>query len=329
MTPASNQISALDVISDYIMHPGSVLSEKKEAGRSGVPKVLVAIPAYNEEVAIGSIVIRSLKFAERVLVVDDGSQDRTAEVARLAGAEVLVHGANQGKGASIKDAFEYARNSDVDILVLIDGDGQHDPDEIPFLIKPILEKKADLVNGSRFLKKNSHSVPKYRRLGQEILTLATNVGVRQKITDTQNGFRAFSRKTFDCFSFKVNGMAVESEMLMDASDAGIRIKEVPINVRYDVEGSTHGPFKHGMEVLNSVIGLISQRRPLLIFCVPGVCMLGIGTLCAFLLVNRFNNTHTIAVEYGLTAMLFVILGMMLISTALTLSSIQSLKLTSK
>ncbi len=119
--------------------------------------------------------------------------------------------------------------------MLIDGDGQHDPDEIPVLLAPILKGEADMVNGSRFLAQNGNHVPAYRRVGQEVLTMATNAGSHSNITDTQNGFRAFSKKTFNSFSFGQSGMAIESEMLMDASKAELRIKEVPIDVRYDVE----------------------------------------------------------------------------------------------
>ncbi len=287
-------------------------------------RVMVAIPAYNEEVAIGSIVLRCRKYCDEVIVLDDGSSDRTVEIARAAGARVISHTRNEGKGAGIRDAFLFANNRNADILVLIDGDGQHDPDEIPRLIAPLVERKTDLVNGSRFLGQAENNVPMYRRIGQEVLTMATNVGTRRKITDTQSGFRAFSKKTFGCFSFRQNGMAIESEMLMDAAAADMRILEVPINVRYDVEGSTYDPVTHGLGVLNTVIGLVSRRRPLLFFCAPGASMLVAGTICAFMLLSIFNSTHSIAIEYGISAMLFVILGVMFITTGLTLSTIQDI-----
>ena len=102
--------------------------------------VLLAIPCYNEEIAIGSILIRASKFADRIVVIDDGSTDRTTEIARAAGVEVIVHEKNEGKGAGIRDAFNYAKEINADILVLIDGDGQHDPGEIPSLIEPIMQR---------------------------------------------------------------------------------------------------------------------------------------------------------------------------------------------
>ncbi len=243
-------------------------SERHYHGLSGdltpagyrAPKVIVAIPAYNEEVAIGSIVLRTLKYADEVVVIDDGSADHTAEVARLAGARVLTHVKNEGKGAGIRDAFSYARHNGADILVLMDGDGQHDPDEIPLLIEPILDRGADFVNGSRH-KAKKNNAPAYRQLGQRILDGATNAGMGQKITDSQSGFRAFSSKTFGCFAFRQNGMGIESEMLLEAADAGLQVKEVPIRVRYDVEGSTYNPVVHGVSVLCSLIGELVRRGP--------------------------------------------------------------------
>jgi glycosyltransferase involved in cell wall biosynthesis len=289
------------------------------------PDVIVAIPCYNEEVAIGSVVLRSLRYADKVLVIDDGSTDDTAAIASAAGAYVLRHKKNMGKGAAIKDAFNYAKAEKADILVLIDGDGQHNPDEIPLLIAPILKNEADLVNGSRFIVRNGHHIPLYRRIGQEVLTLATNAGTSQQITDSQNGFRAFARNTFDCFSFNQTGMGIESEMLIDATRAKLDVKEVQINVRYDVAGSTYNPISHGMGVLNSVIMLVSQRRPIMFFGVPGVLLMCSGLVFFIMLINYFNTTRYFNTAYALGGMLCIIIGAISVFTALTLQSIQSIR----
>lgn len=289
------------------------------------PFVIVGIPAFNEEVAIGSMVLKSRKYADKVIVIDDGSRDSTADIATTAGAYVLPRHSNSGKGAAIKDAFEYAKKVKADILVLIDGDGQHNPDEIPHLLAPIIKDEADMVNGSRFLNKKKNHVPLYRRFGQEVLTFATNAGARSHVTDTQNGFRAFSRKTFECFSFKQNGMAIESEMLMDAVKAKLRIREVPIDVRYDVDGSTYNPVVHGLSVLGKVISLISQRRPLIFFCIPGAIMLIIGLTSAFLTFDIFNVTRNISVSYAMITSSCVILGITSMFTGFVLNAIHSLK----
>lgn len=292
---------------------------------NGNHKIIVAIPCFNEEIAIGSVVLRSQKYTDKVLVIDDGSKDKTAEIARIAGAEVIVHDTNQGKGAAIRDAFGYAKKTNADILVLIDGDGQHNPDEIPLLLGPITKGEADITNGSRFLVKNGNTVPGYRRIGQEVLTEATNIGAKLKITDSQNGFRAFSKKSFNCFSFRQNGMAIESEMLIDAAQAGLMIKEVPINVRYDVDGSTMNPVSHGFVVLNPIIGLISQERPLLFFGVPGAMLLIIAAVFCLMVLDVFNATKVVAVGYSLIFMLCTILGIFSIFTGLMLWSIQNVR----
>ncbi len=293
--------------------------------RSAKPYVIVAIPAFNEEIAIGSMVLRSRKYADKVIVIDDGSKDRTAEIASMGGAEVIPHLNNGGKGAAIKDAFDYAKKDNADILVLIDGDGQHDPDEIPVLLAPIMKGEADMVNGSRFLIQNRNHVPAYRRVGQEVLTMATNAGTHSNITDTQNGFRAFSKKTFNSFSFGQSGMAIESEMLMDAAKAELRIKEVPIDVRYDVDSSTYNPITHGFGVLNSVLGLISQRRPLLFFGVPGAILLIAAVALCFLVLTTFNNTHAVAIGYTMIFILCTVIGTFSIFTGLMLWSINSVR----
>ncbi|MBQ6511809.1 glycosyltransferase family 2 protein [Methanobrevibacter sp.] len=215
-------------------------------------KSIVIIPAFNEEVAISSIVKRSMKYADEVLVVDDGSTDRTFQIAKDAGARVIKHYNNLGKGISLKDAF--AEVNGYDIVVTIDGDGQHNPDEIPNLVRPILEDRADLVNGSRYLDGFDDETPAYRRVGQRVLDIATNVTSGTHVTDSQSGFRAFSGKTIPYFRFRDTGFGIESEMLADAAENNFRIVEVPITVRYDVENSsTKGPVTHGVGVLIKII----------------------------------------------------------------------------
>ncbi len=214
-------------------------------------KSIVIIPAYNEEVAISAIIKRSLKFVDKVLVVDDGSTDKTSQIARDAGARVIKHYNNLGKGVSLKDAFAEVRG--YDIVVTIDGDGQHNPDEMPNLMRPIREGRADFVNGSRYLG-GSDDAPAYRRAGQRVLDIATNITSGTHVTDSQSGFRAFAGKTIPYFRFRDTGFGIESEMLDDAAENNFRILEVPITVRYDVENpSTKGPVTHVFGVLIKII----------------------------------------------------------------------------
>lgn len=210
-------------------------------------KSVAIIPAYNEEVALGSIILRTLQYVDEVIIVNDGSDDKTVEVARLAGAEIINHATNLGKGEALKSGFSAI--GDVDVVVTIDGDGQHNPDEIPSLIKPVIEDGADLVNGSRYMNGPEENTPAYRRVGQQVLDNATNISAGIKVTDSQSGFRAFSPEACKCFRFYDTGFGIESEMLVDVAEAGLKIVEVPITVRYDVDGSTKNPVTHGVGVL--------------------------------------------------------------------------------
>ena len=212
--------------------------------------IVAIIPAYNEEKALADVIAKTFKYVDKVIVVNDGSVDKTAEVALNAGAEVISHSTNLGKGEALKSGFK-ALNDD-SIIVTIDGDGQHNPNEIPDLIKPIVEGSADLVNGSRYMNGPEENTPAYRRAGQRVLDIATNISAGIKVTDSQSGFSAFSSKARDCFRFKDTGFGIESEMLVDASEAGLKIVEVPITVRYDVDGSTKDPITHGVGVLLNI-----------------------------------------------------------------------------
>lgn len=242
-------------------------------GQVASHNIAVILPAYNEEVSIGSVVLLARRYADRVIVVDDGSSDRTAEIAAIAGAEVIVHSPNLGKGMAFKTGFAAAEGAD--IIVTMDSDGQHNPADIPKLVAPILEGVADMVNGSRYLNGRDTDTPAYRRIGQTILDKATVVNSGIKITDSQSGFRAFSASIMDIFRFNAQGMAIESEMLADAGRYGLRVKEVPIGVRYDVDGSTENPVKHGLTVLLKIIKDMEYNKPLYYFTLPGF-LLGVG-----------------------------------------------------
>lgn len=238
--------------------------------------VAVLLPAYNEEVAIASMILLSSKYAKEVIVIDDGSTDRTKEVSELAGATVLSHNTNKGKGVALKTGFDYAK--DFDIIVTIDADGQHNPSEIPQLIQPILDGEADLVNGSRYINGHETSTPKYRRVGQTVLDTATNLASGVKITDSQSGFRAFSSKCVDCFNFDPEGFGIESDMLIEASNNNLKIKEVEISVRYDVNTTTDNPIVQGLSVLLRILELMRFNRPLYFYGIGGAIVLFFGIL---------------------------------------------------
>lgn len=212
--------------------------------------VVAIIPAYNEEKALADVIGKTLEHVDEVIVVDDGSSDKTSEVAIEAGARVIKHSVNLGKGEALKSGFKAI--GDDSIIITIDGDGQHNPSEIPDLVRPIIEDGADLVNGSRYMNGPEENTPAYRRVGQKVLDIATNISAGTKVTDSQSGFRAFSPKSKNVFRFKDTGFGIESEMLVDAAEEGLKIVEIPITVRYDLDGSTKDPITHGVGVLFNI-----------------------------------------------------------------------------
>jgi glycosyltransferase involved in cell wall biosynthesis len=289
------------------------------------PIIMVGIPSYNEEIAIGSLVLRVSQYADKVVVLDDGSTDRTADIARLAGAEVIQHDKNLGKGAALRDLFAYATQCDVDVLVIIDGDGQHNPDDIPLLVSPVIRGEADFVNGSRYLTGKSDT-PSYRRFGQLVLDNFTRVGSGRDlpVTDTQSGFRAFSMKTAHIFKFTSNTLGIESEMLMDAAKAQLRIKEVDVSVRYDVGRSSTHPITHGLEVLVGVLRNIEFKKPLLAFTAPGLLLIGIGIALAAYVVQGFNAYGHVPNGPAILMLLVTIVGTFMVLTGIILHSLAGL-----
>ncbi len=293
---------------------------------AGSSTVMVGIPCYNEEVAIGSLVLRASQYVDQVVVVDDGSTDKTAEVARLAGAHVLVHDANIGKGAALRDLFAYATQFGFDTIVIIDGDGQHDPDDIPKLLDPLLRDEADVVNGSRYLDGKAGSTPRYRRFGQVVLDRVIRWGLKGDvaITDTQSGFRAFSIKSAPFFTFNSDKLTIDSEMLMDAANAQLRIKEVGIGVRYDVGRSSKHPVSHGLQVLTGVLRSIEFKRPLLAFTAPGLILVAVATGIAAFVIRDFLRVGYVVLGPTLLMLLFMLVGTFLVFTGIILHSVSAL-----
>lgn len=241
---------------------------------------LVGIPAYNESVGIGSTVLTAQQFADEVVVIDDGSADNTVEIVEQTDATLLEHEDNQGKGQALKTFFEYARASDHESFVVLDGDGQHLPDDIPAVVEPIEEGAADLVVGSRYLEDDSAGeTPFHRRFGQQVLDYLTFGSSGTKLTDTQSGFRAFSPEAIETLSIETNGMGVESEMIATAQDSALTIEERSIDVRYDgIDGQTFNPVRHGLGVAMFLVQSIRDRHPLLFYGVPGAVLAGAGVV---------------------------------------------------
>ncbi len=235
-----------------------------DMARSRGMKIGVAIPAKNEQRAIGSIVLMTKQHVDNVLVVDDGSTDRTALIALLSGAEVISHKINRGKGGAIVTALKWAIEEGIDIIVFIDGDGQHDPDAIPMLLMPILQDIADISIGSRWHHDEGLSeMPFHRMLGNWVLSHATSLSLSKTIRDSQSGYRAFHRRTFSAFMQSLEGgFAVESEMIALADKAGFRWTEVGIKASYhDLDANSEGAWYHGLSVLGKALKLLRLQKP--------------------------------------------------------------------
>jgi glycosyltransferase involved in cell wall biosynthesis len=229
----------------------------QEAGEAR-PIVVAAIPCYNEASYIGDVVRRAAAHVDAVVVVDDGSSDGTAEAARAAGAQVRRHDANRGPGAAARTCLEVGREMGADVLVTLDGDGQHDPDEIPAVVGPLLDGvpgapgRPDIVIGSRFLGGYTN-VARYRKFGIDVITFLYNVGAREKITDAQSCFRAYSRRALDTLSIHEDGFGFSVETLVQARKAGLRIEEVSISCIYHDESHSMNPVLHGVGVALMVV----------------------------------------------------------------------------
>lgn len=295
---------------------------KSDDGREHKGRVIAAIPCFNEERFIGSVVLKTKKYVDAVVVIDDGSTDGGPDVAAEAGAVVYRHECNKGYGAAIRAALQKGREYKADVLVTIDGDGQHDPKDIQRLVKPILDGEADVVIGSRFLGQ-IQKPPFYRRLGQRVLTTVTNVGSGQKLGDSQSGFRAYSSKALRELNVSENGMSVSSEIQFAIGKAGLRVAEVPISVYY-AERAKRSPLGHGLNVLTRVMVLMSLRQPLVLFGVPGLGLLAGGLVFGVRFFTIYGQTGQIATGSALGALLLCISGILSLFAALMLQSMKEL-----
>ena len=280
------------------------------------PKIMVATPAYNEAKYIGSIVLQARQYAAEVIVVDDGSIDGTAKVAELAGATVIRHAENRGYGSTIQSILAEAKKQNTDILVILDADSQHNPEEIPSLIKGISDG-SDIIIGSREMQRNV--IAGYRRLGQRVLSRLTHIASRKKLSDTESGFRAYSRKAINTLELKEEGMAISSEIVTEAIAKGLTITEIPISVTYTRDGSTLNPLVHGFGVLNRIMVMISERRPLLVFgTIGGICIIS-GIFVGVLVVQTLQAQQILQVGSALISMLLITIGVLSVSTGLILN----------
>lgn len=293
------------------------------------PFVVACIPAYCEEGTIAKVVLSAQKYVDKVLVCDDGSTDMTGEIAEKLGAIVVRHERNRGKGHALKSLLGTAMKFNADVTVLIDGDGQHDPDEIPYLIEPILKSNADLVLGSRYTEARVHTeAPLYRRFGLSILNFLHRRVSKLPVSDAECGFRALSRKALDaiCF-FEHGGYGADAEIVSLAKKSGINIVEVPIAVKYrDLKNtSKKAPLTHGGELIANLLRIVIEESPLKYLGIPGAALLVIGMLAAVYMVLEFNSTMIISLHTMILTMGSTVTGLLLLVTALILFGLQRIR----
>jgi len=274
----------IQMSNELLLGNSTLYSTHKENQRfreTSSQNITAILPAYNEEVSIGSIVLLTKLYADNVIVIDDGSTDLTADIARKAGAEVVSHGANRGKAEAIKTGFTAAADLGADIIVTMDSDGQHNPADIPNLVAPIIKGNAEMVNGSRYLNYPGKNSPVYCRTGQTMQDISANVNFNLKITDTQSGFRAYAASTKSIFRFSGKKVPIESEMLADAGRSGIRITEVEIGAPSPSELSAGAPSKYISGALKTISQDIEANRPLYLYSVPGFALATCGFYMGF------------------------------------------------
>ncbi len=286
-------------------------------------KIVVLIPAYNEERFIGSVVLQTLKYVDDVIVIDDGSTDKTAEIANAAGAIVLKHETNFGKGIALNTGFEYARLLDPDVVITFDGDYQHLPEELMSVAIPIIHNEADIVVGSRYIG-DASDVPLQRIIGHWGFTTLTNVLSGTSLTDSQSGFRAFSKTALLALTFSSKSFSVESEMQFLAKDQKLRVVEVPITIKYP-DKPKRSVINHGFIVLNGILGLVIQHRPLLFFSILGMTFILIGSAAGLWVINRYQESQELAIGTALIVVILITTGFSIIFTGILLHTIRALR----
>ena len=290
--------------------------------------VVVGIPAYNEEKTIARVVLNSRRFSDVVVVCDDGSTDFTGEIAKRLGANVIRHERNLGYGAAIKTLFDRARDLGADVLVTLDGDQQHDTNEIPNVLKPIKEKKADIVIASRFVNGGKKSdMPFYRRIGAKVITRIVNSSAKNGVSDSQSGFRAYNRRALETLDIFETGMGASVEILLEANTHDLKICEIPGSCKYhesNITTSSQHPVPQGVQVVTSIIRYVIERKPLVFLGIPGIACLLAGIAFGVWMLQIYSAAHQIITNIALASLAFVVIGFFMLSTSITLYAISRL-----
>jgi len=283
----------------------------------------VGIPAFNEEKNIAAIITKLADITDTIIVCNDGSSDLTSDIAEKMGAFVINHEKNLGYGAAIRSIFLKAKELDGDILVTFDADGQHRIEDIEKVTKPIIDQEADLVIGSRFLDESEKEVPQYRKVGIKVITKITNASIKKQLTDSQSGFRAYSKKVLNELNPSELGMGISTEILIKASSKNFRITEVPIKILYAGDTSTHNPVSHGSSVILSTIKYTSIEHPLKFYGIPSMILFIIGISFTYLSAEYYAEIGRLNTNLTIIAAGTVLIAVVLLITSILLYSLVS------
>ena len=286
-------------------------------------KLIIGIPAFNEEKNIASIITKLIGITDTIIVCNDGSSDLTSEIAEKMGAVVINHEKNLGYGGAIRSIFFKAKEMNGDVLVTFDADGQHRVEDIKTVIEPVINQEADLVIGSRFLDESEKEVPQYRKVGIKVITKITNASIKKQLTDSQSGFRAYSKQVINELNPSELGMGVSTEILIKASSKNFRISEVPIKILYEGKTSTHNPVTHGSSVIISTIKYTSLQRPLTFYGIPSIIFLIIGSAFSYLAIQYYVEIGRLNTNLTTIGASTVLIGVVLLITAILLFSLVS------
>jgi glycosyltransferase involved in cell wall biosynthesis len=282
-------------------------------------KLIVLLPAFNEEENISKTILeipRKINGVDKVevLVVDDGSSDKTVDVALNGGADkVVTHVRNMGVGAAFMTGIRNAILRDADIVVTVDADSQFDSNQIPELILPILNNQADMVTGSRFENGAPKEMPAIKSIGNKIFSRLVSWVTSQKFSDTQCGFRAYSKEALRSISV-VNNFTYTQEVLIDLKFKNMRIVEIPIDVKYDEKRKSRvvkNIVDYTWKALSIVIRTLIYHRPILAFSLFGFLIIGGGILAKILTIfNVINITAGLSTGLIILGVVSIMLGML-------------------
>ena len=261
-------------------------------------KIVVAIPAFNDDRTLSEAIIGAKTYADELVVIDDGSHDETGLITKYLGAAAITHSKNLGKGAALRDSFRWTRNVEADVLVILDADGQHDPAQIPTPLRAIQDQEADVVIGGPLSR--PPDMPWHRWLAKRVPDMATQVKIGERVVDTQSGFKAYSKGAIVKPTVIENGMEADTEILMGARCAGMRIVEVPVKTQYAGLQTSHSSIRGAFDVFLTIPKFKSIKHTLTFY--GGF---GVGALITSLFFGLITCPHFPQAESAITNLALV------------------------